>query len=52
VIEQALGHRIKSSVEAAYRRGDLFDRRKILMADWEDFCTNKTNAGSVIKLRA
>ena len=38
VIEQALGHRIKSSVERAYRRGDLFDRRRILMADWENYC--------------
>ena len=28
VIEQALGHRIKSSVERAYRRGDLFERRE------------------------
>ena len=38
VIEQALGHRIKSSVERAYRRGDLFDRRKLLMLDWEGYC--------------
>ena len=25
VVEQALGHRIKSTVERSYRRGDLFD---------------------------
>jgi hypothetical protein len=53
VVEQALGHRIKSSVERAYRRGDLFDRRKILMADWEDFCAGSNVVGDgVIKLRA
>jgi integrase len=53
VVEQVLGHRIKSSVEAAYRRGDLFNRRKILMADWDDFCAgNNVTGGGIIKLRA
>ena len=50
VVEQALGHRIRSSVERAYRRGDLFDRRKLLMADWEAYCdgaeTNKVVASA------
>ena len=52
VVELALGHRIKSSVERAYRRGDLFDRRKILMADWENYCNGSDTDGEVIKLRA
>ena len=52
VIEQALGHRIKSSVERAYRRGDLFERRKLLMADWEDYCAGGDGSCAVIKLRA
>ena len=38
VVEQALAHAIGSSVEAAYRRGDLFDKRRALMAEWAAFC--------------
>ena len=47
VVEQALGHRIRSAVEAAYRRGDLLPRRKILMADWANYCCE----ASVIAIR-
>lgn len=36
--EMALAHVIKNKVEAAYRRGDLFERRKKLMQDWCNFC--------------
>ena len=50
MIEQALGHRIKSSVERAYRRGDLFERRKLLMLDWERYCYGEA-AANVIQLR-
>lgn len=39
VAEMALAHSIGSKVEAAYRRGDLFDKRKQLMEDWADFAT-------------
>ena len=52
VVEQALGHRIKSSVERAYRRGDLFERRKVLMSDWETYCNGDPPTNEVIKLRA
>ena len=38
VSEMALAHKISDAVEAAYRRGDLFEKRRRLMADWEDFC--------------
>ncbi|WP_425904742.1 tyrosine-type recombinase/integrase [Nitrobacter sp. TKz-YC02] len=34
VSEMALAHKIPNAVEAAYRRGDLFDKRRRLMADW------------------
>ncbi len=37
VAEMALAHTIGDKVEAAYRRGDLFDKRKLLMADWAKF---------------
>lgn len=38
VAEMALAHTISSAVERAYRRGDLFDKRRQLMADWAAFC--------------
>lgn len=34
VIEAALAHRLKDKAEAAYARGDLFDKRRNLMDDW------------------
>jgi len=34
VVEQALAHTIPSAVEAASRRGDLFEKRKRLMNGW------------------
>ena len=34
VAEMALAHAVGDKVEAAYRRGDLFDKRKALMAQW------------------
>jgi integrase len=37
VIEMALAHEIKNKVEAAYRRGDLLDKRRDLMEDWAKF---------------
>ena len=40
VCEHALAHRLPDRVEAAYRRGDLFDKRIVLMQAWSDFCTN------------
>jgi integrase len=38
VIEQALAHTLKDRSEAAYRRGDLFDKRRALMRDWDIRC--------------
>ena len=37
VAEMALAHSIKNKVEAAYRRGDLFEKRAKMMAAWADF---------------
>ncbi|NVN88605.1 MAG: tyrosine-type recombinase/integrase [Rhodopseudomonas sp.] len=39
VVEMALAHAVKDKTEAAYRRGDLFDKRVRLMADWENYCS-------------
>jgi integrase len=52
VVEMALAHTIKNAVEAAYRRGDLFEKRARLMADWAKYCgTIKTTGGNVLELR-
>lgn len=40
VCEQALAHSLGNAVEAAYRRGDLFEKRRVLMADWAAYCTS------------
>ena len=41
VMEMAMGHAIKNKTEAAYRRGDLLDKRRELMLDWERFATSE-----------
>ncbi len=38
VCEMALAHTISNKTEAAYRRGDLFDKRLQLMDEWAQFC--------------
>ena len=50
VVEMALAHTIGNKVEAAYRRGDLFEKRRRLMADWASFC-EAPPAGEVVSLR-
>jgi hypothetical protein len=39
-VEMALLHTVENKVEDAYRRGDLFERQRQLMASWARFCTN------------
>jgi integrase len=46
VVEMALAHAIGSGTEAAYRRGDLFDKRRNLMTDWEKFLTTAPTKGN------
>jgi integrase len=36
--EMALAHTINSKVEAAYRRGDMFERRRQLADEWANYC--------------
>ena len=38
VAEMALAHTIGDKVEAAYRRGDLFAKRKAMMVAWAEYC--------------
>jgi integrase len=37
VAEMALAHTIKDKTEAAYRRGSMLDKRRILMDNWADY---------------
>ncbi len=46
VAEMALAHTIESKVERAYRRGDLFDKRRRLMDDWATYCATIPAAGA------
>jgi integrase len=45
VAEMALAHTISDKVEAAYRRGDLFQKRRQMMDAWAKFCTTSPAAG-------
>jgi integrase len=38
VIEAALAHVAGDKIEAAYQRGDVFEKRRRLMNAWSDFC--------------
>ncbi len=46
VAEMALAHTIENKVERAYRRGDLFDKRRRLMDDWATYCAIIPPAGA------
>ena len=52
VCEMALAHTIGNKAEAAYRRGDLFDKRRRLMSDWAAYCeTVMESAENVTAIR-
>jgi integrase len=41
--EAALAHAIKDKTEAAYRRGNLLEKRRDMMDSWADFCQSRPN---------
>lgn len=47
VCEMALAHVVGDKVEAAYRRGDLFEKRRRLMDEWARYCSTKKGAAVV-----
>jgi integrase len=53
VIELSLAHVVGNAVEKAYRRGDLFEKRRKLIEAWATFCTSppKMAADNVTALR-
>jgi integrase len=50
VVEMALAHTVSDRVEAAYRRGDLFEKRRVLMDAWAAHCERRASA-DVVPLR-
>jgi integrase len=46
-IEAALAHSVGDRVEAAYQRGDLFEKRVRLMQAWSDFCEGEASANVI-----
>jgi integrase len=51
VCEMALAHAIPDAVEKAYRRGDLFEKRRKLMEAWGEFCSASAPTGKVLPIR-
>jgi integrase len=49
IAEMSLAHEVGNAVERAYRRSDLFDRRRDLMERWARFCCPAS--ADVIELR-
>jgi len=50
VAEMALAHAIPDETERAYRRGDLFEKRRRLMAEWAKFCDIRKTRGAVVPI--
>ena len=46
----ALAHTIENKVEAAYRRGDLFEKRRQPMEAWVRFCNTLTGQAEVVRI--
>jgi integrase len=52
VAEHALAHSLPDKVEAAYRRGDLFEKRRQIMDAWARFCGTTESSGAIVPLVA
>lgn len=51
VAEAALAHVVGDKVEAAYRRGDLFQKRRKLMEAWATYCSKPATDANVVPMR-
>lgn len=52
VTEAALAHKIGNAVERAYRRGTALEKRRRLMEQWADYCSNTIPAAIVVQFKA
>jgi hypothetical protein len=46
----ALAHPVGDKVEAAYRRGDLFEKRRRLMDAWAEYCGRPSTSSKVVAI--
>lgn len=51
IAEAALGHMVGNKIEAAYRRGDFFEKRRRLMEAWAQFATAAPSDAVIVSLR-
>ena len=51
VAEMALAHVVGDKVEAAYRRGDLFQKRRQLAETWATYCDSPAPSAEVVPIR-
>jgi integrase len=51
VSEMALAHAIENKTEAAYRRGDQFEKRRKLMDAWAGHCARLPGKSSVVPIK-
>ena len=51
VAEMALAHVLLDQTEAAYRRGDLLEKRARLMTDWARYCSKPARPAAVVPIR-
>jgi integrase len=47
VADKALAHKIPNAVEAAYRRTDFFNKRRVLMEAWARHCMKAVSPGTL-----
>jgi len=50
VAEAALAHALKDKTEAAYQRGDMFEKRRKLMDSWADYCLKEQTDADVVPI--
>jgi integrase len=51
VAEQALAHSLPDATEAAYRRADMLNKRRLLMQAWDKYCTMPPRDSAVVPIR-
>ena len=49
--EMALAHALGDKTQAKYQRGDLFERRRALMADWAAYIESPPATGNVVEIK-
>jgi hypothetical protein len=50
LMELTLAHKVSNKVEAAYRRGTMFDKRRKVMDAWAEYCARPITTGGVVVL--